>query len=796
MKGCLVFALLLLTNLSATAQEYLWPTEASRFITSSFCESRSRRFHAAIDVKTWNQVGYKIFAVRSGYIERMAISPFGYGRVLYLHLDNGEIAVYAHLEAFNEKLQAVAEQEQERVGRYRIDKFFRPGMLPVQKGEVIGYTGQTGIGTPHLHFELRDSRNRPINPFLRGFEIVDTLPPTLTGFAVSPLAPGAMVNGDFMPLVLRPHRQNGKWRVAEPIHLVGKAGVAVDGYDQADGVDNRFGFYRLQLFVDDSLQFQAQYDRFSYAQNKLIELDRDYLLKQRGLGDFQRLYRVVGNSLGFYSNMTVAGGALLSRVEETAANQSYDELTPIQNLSALPGLSLGEHRLRVVAADFFGNLAVLEADLVVGSPFTIVPQVAMAAQSTLLQIKSIQSPATRQIQKLEAAVANSNSRLMISPWRSVAVKTNALELSHSRFDTASSTDTLTDSSLHDGAAFELQTGGAQLVRLVAVDQHGLRSHPAFIVNPPARASGAPLLIDVEKDFYPNYLRLVIRANQPLANAPQVKFDNGRKIFQAECIPQQPHRYIASVPLTEIAGDSVHLEVAAEGFFGQTETWRDWFMNALVQPGRGRSLFAPDGHMRVAFSDESLYWPWYGRVKIDTLTRLRDQRVMGPIYRVEPQDVALNDGAVVTIIYPDTVSQPQQLGVCYLYRNEWVFIDNKINVTNHTVSARVFSMEDFAIIRDNEPPVLSIRAPLAGSVTRNRRPLISVGANDSTSGFESEESIELRLDGQKLIAEYDPERDVVQYRPKRDLAPGVHKLTARAEDRCGNVARQEVEFTVR
>jgi hypothetical protein len=159
-------------------------------------------------------------------------------------------------------------------------------------------------------------------------------------------------------------------------------------------------------------------------------------------------------------------------------------------------------------------------------------------------------------------------------------------------------------------------------------------------------------------------------------------------------------------------------------------------------------------------------------------------------------VALDGGAMVTIIYPDTVSQPQQLGVCYLYRNEWVFIDNKINAANHTVSARVFSMEDFAIIRDNEPPVLSIRAPLAGSVTRNRRPLISVGANDSASGFESEESIELRLDGQKLIAEYDPERDVVQYRPKRDLAFGVHKLTARAEDRCGNVAWREVEFTVR
>ncbi|MGH7602338.1 MAG: hypothetical protein ACREOI_38720, partial [bacterium] len=340
--------------------------------------------------------------------------------------------------------------------------------------------------------------------------------------------PGSMVNGDFLPLVLRPYRHNGKWRVAEPIHLVGSAGVAVDGYDQADGAENRFGFYRLQLFVDDSLQFQVQYDHFNYAQNKLIELDRDVLLKRRGFGDFQRLYRVVGNSLGFYSNMNAADGVLILPPDEIAPGQGYDGITPTHNLSALKGLSLGEHRLRVVAADFFGNLAVLEAELVVGSPYTIVPQAAMD-QAMRLQIKSIQAPAARQIQKLEAAVANSNSRLMISPWRPVAIKKNAFAQSGARFDLASSTDTLADGSWKDGA-FELQTGGAQLVRLVAVDQHGLLSHPAFFVNPPARAAGTPLLIDIEKDFYPNYLRLVIRANQPLASTPTVKFDNGKKIF--------------------------------------------------------------------------------------------------------------------------------------------------------------------------------------------------------------------------------------------------------------------------
>jgi hypothetical protein len=813
-KGILI-CLLLILQIAVHAQEYIWPTDASPYMTSAFGESRPRRFHAAIDVKTWNQVGYKTFAVRSGYVERLSISPFGYGRALYLRLDTGEIAVYAHLERFNEKLQTLAEQEQERVGRYRIDKYFSPGALAVQKGEVIGYTGQTGIGTPHLHFELRDSRNRPFNPFLRGFKIADTAPPTITNLAVSPLLPGAMVNGDFLPIVWRPFRQNGKWRIAETIHISGKVGVAVDAYDQANGVENRFCAYRLQLFVDDSLQFQSQYDRFDYEQNKLIELDRDFLLKRRGFGDFQRLYRVTGNTLGFYSHLNHADGALLCLPDEAQGsvvpNYLMDErVVAPRQYQPLQALSWGEHRLRVVVSDFFGNQAILDADLMVGPFFAIAPQIA-DQQLTRLQISSIQAPSARKIQKLEAAVATVNERTILSPWRPIPARWKAINSTAKHADffeqplrQDSSPNKTDDSStienkLHAApkdSVLELPTGGAQLVRLVAVDQYGLRSHPAYILNALDRKSAMPLLIDVEKDFYPNFLRLLIRVNQPLASAPAIKFSNGRKAFQAWSIPQQPHRYIAAVPLAEIAGDSVQLEVAAENMYGQLELWQEWFVNALVQPGRGRSLFAADARMRVVFSEESVYWPLYGRVYIDSAARLEDARVIGPIYRVEPQDVALNEGAIVTLSYPDTISQPRQIGVCYRDRNEWMFIDNKVNSANRTVSAKVFSLEDFAIMRDSEPPVLNIRSPRHGAVLRDRRPLLIADVNDSTSGFESERSIEMRLDGQLLIAEYDPERELVQYKPKRDLLPGVHKLTVRAEDRCGNVARREAEFTVR
>ncbi len=807
----------LIFPLTIYAQEYLWPTDASPYMTSAFGEARPRRFHAAIDVKTWNQVGYKTFAVRSGYIERMAVSPFGYGRVLYLRLDTGETAVYAHLERFNEKLQALAEQEQEGAGRYRFDKTFAPGLLPVQKGEVIGYTGQSGIGVPHLHFELRDARSRPINPFLRGFKIADTTPPTMTALAISPLTPGATVNHDFAPAIFRPFRQNGKWRIPATIQVSGKIGIAIDADDLADGVENRFAVYRLQLFVDDSLQFQAQYDRFDYAQNKLIELDRDLLLKQRGFGDFQRLYRVAGNTLGFYSALNQTDGALLCAPEESAAPSAFPGFGFIERLVAarqyqpLQTLSWGEHRLRVVIADFWGNQSTLEAMLMVGPAFTITPQIA-ERQPTLIRITALQAPPARKIQRLEAAVATMSGRTIVSPWRPIAAKwKKARPLSNparplnaaSRLKDSTNnafgktgTDTSAGMVAPMDSVLELATAGAPLIRLVAVDQFGLRSQPAYILNSPDRRLASPLLINVEKDFYPNYLRLLIRANQPLAGAPAIKFSTRQKTLHVQSVPEQPHRYLAMVPLADIAGDSVQLEVAAENMFGQLDVWQEAFMNVLVTPGQGRSWFAADARMRVAFGDGSVYWPLYGRVQMDTVSRLKDARVIGPIYRVEPQDVALSEGVTVTLSYPDTVSSPRQIGVGYRHRNNWVFIDNNVNAANRTVSARVFSLEDFVIMRDSEPPRLHIRSPQPGAVLRDRRPNFVVEVNDSTSGFESEQAIELRLNGQLLIAEYDPEREIVQYQPKHGLSPGVHKLTARAEDRCGNVTRQEREFAVR
>ena len=135
------------------SQNYLWPTNSSEYLSSSFCEFREGHYHAAIDIKTWNTEGYPCYAVEDGYIKRIRVSPFGYGKVLYLQLNDGNTAIYAHLQKFPKEIEKQIQGQQFKNKQYRLNWW--PKNLKVKKGDIIAYTGRTGIG---VTLEISGSR--------------------------------------------------------------------------------------------------------------------------------------------------------------------------------------------------------------------------------------------------------------------------------------------------------------------------------------------------------------------------------------------------------------------------------------------------------------------------------------------------------------------------------------------------------------------------------------------------------------------------------------------------------------
>ncbi len=293
-----ILPFLFLFSVNLYSQNYLWPTDASNALSSSFCEYRPGHYHSAIDIKTWNKEGYKCFAIEDGVIERIKISPFGAGKALYIKLNDGRRAVYFHLQRFTKKLEQKISERQRAEKSYSIEWW--PKNWPVKKGEIVAYTGQTGIGVPHLHFEIRDKKSRPLNPLKFYKNVRDKIRPKLKELLIIPQNETSLVNNSFKPQKFSLVQQGKIYIIKEAIHASGLLGLAVSGYDQADGVNNKIGFYKSILRLQEKPIFEKAYDRLSFKNTRMVDIDIYYPEKARTRKRFYKLYIEPFNKLGFY----------------------------------------------------------------------------------------------------------------------------------------------------------------------------------------------------------------------------------------------------------------------------------------------------------------------------------------------------------------------------------------------------------------------------------------------------------------------------------------------------------------
>ena len=123
------------------------------YITSNFGEYRPARYHMGIDFST-NHKPLPVLSVTNGRIIRIKCSQKGYGKAIYIKDQKDRTFVYAHLSKFRADIEDTIFNIQMRNKKYFVD-LFPNYLITVKKGEIIGYTGQSGAGRPHLHFEER-----------------------------------------------------------------------------------------------------------------------------------------------------------------------------------------------------------------------------------------------------------------------------------------------------------------------------------------------------------------------------------------------------------------------------------------------------------------------------------------------------------------------------------------------------------------------------------------------------------------------------------------------------------------
>ena len=121
-------------------------------------------------------------------MSRIFVSPAGYGHALYVtHPSLGSMSVYGHMEEFAPALEEYTLAEQVPTTHLCSGPFPSFGLFKVKKGDLIGYSGNTGSsGGPTSISEIREGRSSmPTNIIARGYyNVADDIAPSIVSVSL------------------------------------------------------------------------------------------------------------------------------------------------------------------------------------------------------------------------------------------------------------------------------------------------------------------------------------------------------------------------------------------------------------------------------------------------------------------------------------------------------------------------------------------------------------------------------------------------------------------------------------
>lgn len=292
-------------NASATKAQtdplYAVPLKIDYRISGSYAELRGNHFHAGLDMGTAGVENVDVHAAADGWVSRVKVGPYGYGRALYISHPDGHTTVYGHLNGFATKIDDLVRKRQYEERSFSVELFLPEGKVPVARDEVVAFSGNTGgSGGPHLHFEVRDTKTEePLNPLRFLPKVNDNCPPTLYGVKLYALSPEAQVAGAASDRYFALKSISGR-----TVDCFGKVGLGVHCTDFFAVGGRPCGVIEVCLFDNDRLVFKSHVDHFPFAINRHVNSLIDFkesLLNHRFI---QRSFVAPGNKLPIYQSVS------------------------------------------------------------------------------------------------------------------------------------------------------------------------------------------------------------------------------------------------------------------------------------------------------------------------------------------------------------------------------------------------------------------------------------------------------------------------------------------------------------
>jgi len=730
-----IIMILALVFASLAAQDYMWPTNASHLLSATFGEYRKGHFHSGIDIKCNLKDGYPVFAIADGYIQRLYTSPFGYGKAVYLKLTDGNLAVYGHLDQFVPLLQKYVRAEQLREKRYATDQRFAPGQIPVQRGDTLGYTGSTGVRYAHLHFELRDSANQPVNPLLSNYRVTDYTIPVVKALAVVPLARSTRINASPQLQVFSAQYRGEKEYLLDDrvIQVQGPVGLEIRTYDRVHRLWNKYGPYQIELLVDGERQFYIQCDTLNFKQTHLIHIDRNRQLMVANQGRFIRLWR--------YS----------------AAHQlPFHHGNHNGNLNLEPGY----HTVAVRICDFNQNCAILNFQIYCGPDSRPVIQSVQPLDEQQYQV-TLKRDSCYLYKRLQADWLNHYGHL-----------TESLQLQDF---------TKTDSSY--SFTVSRQDVRSAILRITAQPVYKAAELQSYYYLPVSLA-GKPLDIKARFIHNPKTFLCELSCSQALPRNPQLFLQMPQKI-QPVPLEQQNNLtcLTAPVPLSwwqQSNALEVRLQDTHELVFQKDLNF------TLIDSVHQHYLSSPDSLAEVWLPARTVYDSLLMELRELPSQSLEKGIAISKTYQLFPTTQPWAANARLQIKYPPYLENIDQVGVYQWDQDEWKYIDALPLFGNGHFQAEIEEAGQYQLLRDKKPPVITAVFPGdGGRFNAQAVTMLKATVTDELSGIKDDTAILVLLDDQTLIAEYHPVQNYIRYRLPYRLKSGSHRLKITVTDRANN-----------
>lgn len=293
------------------------PLKIDLILAGTFGELRSNHFHSGVDIKTQQREGLSVYATAAGYVSRIKISPWGYGKAIYIKHPNGYTTVYAHLKKFTPKIEQYVKKAQYAQEKFAVELFPDKDVIPITKDQKIAFSGNTGgSGGPHLHYEIRNHLQHPMNPMLFGFSVKDSSKPLINGVYAYSFGDSSQVNNHQKKLKLKLKKLKDGNYVSNTIYASGSIGFGVQTIDKQDLARNKNGVYNIKTFLNGTLNYELDFKKFAFRESRHLNQLIDYKTLKKDRITIQKLYKNESNPLSIIKNANQSGKILLSTNEQ------------------------------------------------------------------------------------------------------------------------------------------------------------------------------------------------------------------------------------------------------------------------------------------------------------------------------------------------------------------------------------------------------------------------------------------------------------------------------------------------